>query len=150
MTFTVLHPPARYYDQAGFDDNERSCVLKVESTWGAVLLTGDIGRLGELSLLETVPDVLASDIVVVAHHGSGGSSMADFVRVVRPRHAVISVGWRNRYGHPAAEVVARYRAAGAIVSRTDRQGAIRILVSASGLRLTRARDSERRYWHGGP
>ncbi|MFZ5484359.1 MAG: DNA internalization-related competence protein ComEC/Rec2 [Pseudomonadota bacterium] len=150
VTFTVLHPPSRYYGQPGFDDNERSCVLKVASPWGAVLLTGDIGRLGELSLLETVPAALASDIVVVAHHGSSGSSMAEFVRAARPRHAVISVGWGNRYGHPTAEVLARYRAAGAHVSRTDHEGAIRIRASASGLRLTRARDSERRYWHDRP
>jgi competence protein ComEC len=66
---------------------------------------------------------LRSDVLVVPHHGSRTSSTEAFLRAVRPRVAVIQVGYRSRYGHPAPEVVARYRALGIPLVRTDHCGA---------------------------
>ena len=45
---------------------------------------------------------------------------------LQPRHAVISVGYANRFGHPAAAVVERRAAAGAQVWRTDRHGLVEV------------------------
>lgn len=147
VDFEIIHPPARYYDQAGFSENDLSCVLKVDGRHGSVLLTGDIGRLGELSLLELRPHDLRSDVVVVPHHGSGGSSTADFVASARPRLAVFSVGHRNRFGHPDPAVLARYRAVPARIWRTDDGGALRIDVSGRGIAVEGARMTGKRYWH---
>lgn len=146
VRFEILHPPARYYAQPGFPENDLSCVLKISGARGTALLTGDIGRLGELSLLELSGGRLASDILVVPHHGSGGSSMAAFVQAVRPGIALFSVGHRNRFGHPDAEVLARYRAGSAAIRRTDREGALRLDVGAERVRVETAREGETRYW----
>ncbi|MDD3530376.1 MAG: DNA internalization-related competence protein ComEC/Rec2 [Gallionellaceae bacterium] len=147
VRFEMLHPPARYYDQAGFAGNDLSCVLKVSGSGGAALLTGDIGRLGELSLLELSRDDLRADLLVVPHHGSGGSSMAPFVEAVVPGMALISVGRLNRYGHPDPAVLERYRVVAAAIRRTDLEGALRIDIGADGITATAARAAQRRYWH---
>lgn len=147
VRFEVLHPPARYYRQAGFPDNDLSCVLKVSGPYGSALLTGDIGRLGELSLLESLPGRLPADILVVPHHGSGGSSMAAFLAAVAPDRAVFSVGRRNRFGHPDAAVLARCRAVGARLQRTDRDGWLRLRVEPGGTGVLEGRREMARYWH---
>ena len=69
--------------------------------------------------------LLAADALLVPHHGSASSSTAEFVRQVAPRWAVFAVGYRNRFGHPREEVLARYRDAGSALLRTDsrRRGA---------------------------
>ena len=69
---------------------------------------------------------LRADVVKIAHHGSRRSSTEAFVAAVRPRRAVVSLAAGNRYGFPHAEALARWRAAGAEVLRTD-EGAIRLL-----------------------
>lgn len=147
VRFTVLHPPARQYAMAGYADNDRGCVIRVEAGGHSALLAADIERLSEMNLAER--GVLGpSDVLVVPHHGSKTSSTAGFLAAVRPRLAVIPVGHRNRYGHPHAEVLARYREMGSPVLRTDRVGAVSVKMGGWGLFVETARDKERRYWHG--
>lgn len=43
---------------------------------------------------------------------------------VQPNIAIISVGERNRYGHPHKEVIERFEKMGIEIWRTDKQGAI--------------------------
>jgi competence protein ComEC len=147
VRFEILHPPARYFAQPGFPENDLSCVLRVSGPYGSTLLTGDIGRLGELSLLETVPARLPADLLVVPHHGSGGSSMAEFVRAVAPEEAIFSVGHHNRFGHPDPAVLARYRELGSGLRRTDRDGELHLRVAGEGIAVVPARRSGHRYWH---
>jgi competence protein ComEC len=108
--------------------NDDSVVLSLR--WGAVtfLLTGDIESAGEEALHEPRAQVLK-----VPHHGSRSSSTARFVAAVAPRVAVVSVGHRNRFGHPHPEVVDRYLRAGVWLLRTDRDGTI--TVSTDGSRV---------------
>lgn len=146
VEFAVLHPPAHHYAHPGFADNDRSCVVALRAGEHRALLTGDIERLAEMNLLER--DALQPvDVVVVPHHGSKSSSTPAFVAATRPAWAVIQVGWRNPFGHPHAEVLARYRAAGAAVLRTDRDGAVTLHMGGDDIAVTRARDAQRRYWH---
>lgn len=147
VAFTILHPPAPHYANRHYADNDRSCVLKVSGPNGSVLLTGDVERLGELSLLERVPEALAADVLVAAHHGSRSSSMPEFLDAVGAEYGVISVGHRNRFGHPAPEVLQRFTERGMRVLRTDRQGALVLRFAAGGLAVDTARDRQRRYWH---
>lgn len=146
VDFAILHPVARFYDEPGFSENDMSCVLRVSSPYGSVLMTGDIARLGELSLALLPAKVLHSEVLVVPHHGSGGSSMAEFIRAVHPDTALISVGYHNRFGHPTPETLGRYRDAGVRVVRTDKAGALRIDFKAAGRIERYANASEKSYW----
>jgi competence protein ComEC len=128
--------------------NDRSCVLKITTAGGSVLIPADIERRGERALLAGAPEVLRSDVLIAPHHGSKTSSSAEFVQAVAPRAVIFPVGYRNRFGHPHADVVARYRQLGSALYRTDDGGAIGLELKAGRpLLLSRYRDRYVRYWH---
>jgi competence protein ComEC len=148
VSFEVLHPPAHHYRNPNFGDNDRSCIVRIASRQGSLLLTGDMARLAELSLLEAYPATrLHSDLLVVPHHGSASSSMPELMTAVAPSLALLSVGRRNAYGHPAPEVLERYRNAGVEILRSDRQGAVLVRLDPGGRQVATARALGRRYWH---
>ena len=124
--------------------NNQSCVLRIAAGAHAVLLTGDVERAAELEMLEQAR-VPPSDVILVPHHGSRSSSTADFIAAVAPSWAIVPVGYRSRFGHPNAEVLARYRTAGVQVLRTDLDGAIGIRMGAE-LDLETQRHRRARYW----
>jgi competence protein ComEC len=66
---------------------------------------------------------LRSSVLLVPHHGSKTSSTPAFIDAVAPRVAVVQAAYRSRFGHPAAEVVERYRQRGITLVRTDACGA---------------------------
>jgi competence protein ComEC len=135
--------------------NARSCVLKVEAEGFTALLTGDIDAAVEMRLQGAAldgpgaADMLAADVLIVAHHGSKTSSTESFLKSVRPRFAVFQVGYRNRFGHPHPGVWSRFAARGVELARTDRDGAVRIEPDAGALTVERYRDKYRRYWMDG-
>jgi competence protein ComEC len=146
VRFAILHPFAGDY-RPGAKPNAISCVLRVVDEQGAgALITGDVEAAGEARLVARAridPDAaLGSDVLVVPHHGSRTSSTDAFLDAVHPRVAVIQVGYRSRYGHPAPDVVARYVAHGIPVVRSDQCGAWRW---AAG-QATCTRTQRRRYW----
>ena len=146
VRFTMRHPFAPDY-RPGAKTNALSCVLRIVGADGAsALLTGDVEAPGEQRLVAAAragpAASLRSDVLVVPHHGSRTSSTEAFLAMVRPRVAVIQVGYRSRYGHPAPEVVARYAARGIPVVRTDHCGAWRW----AGGQASCTRDLRRRYW----
>jgi competence protein ComEC len=110
--------------------NDNSLVVRVAYAGRGVLFTGDLEEDGELEL--TRRGDLAVDVVKVAHHGSRTSSTEELIAATRARLAVVSCGRGNRFGFPAAEVVARWRAAGAEVLRTDERGAVTVVIDADG------------------
>jgi len=116
VDFALLHPPAGHAHRG----NNASCVLLVSTGEARALLAGDIERLVEERL-----DVYAVDWLLVPHHGSATSSTTAFVAATRPRFAIVGTRWNNRFGHPHADVVARYRAAGAHIVSTAVSGALR-------------------------
>ncbi|MET0384152.1 MAG: ComEC/Rec2 family competence protein, partial [Burkholderiaceae bacterium] len=123
VRFRLLHPlPSDH--RPGAKTNAVSCVLHIADADGrGALLTGDIEAPQEAALLARDAPALRADVLLVPHHGSRTSSTDAFLAAVRPRIAVIQVGYRSRYGHPAPEVMARYRAHGIAVVRTDHCGA---------------------------
>ncbi len=147
VRFELLHPSAASYGADALKSNDRSCVLRIDSAHGAVLLTGDIEARAEQELLERAPERLRSDVLLVPHHSSRTSSSAAFVEAVRPRWAVFTVGYRNRFGHPRLEVVERYRASGAQLVRTDAAGAVLARLEAGRIELEPYREMHRRYWY---
>ena len=121
--------------------NDRAIVLRVELGLASVLLASDIEAPAERALVQArVP--LAATVLKVAHHGAATSSTPPFLAAVQPAVAIISVGARNAYGHPDAGTLARVRATGARVYRTDRDGAV--LLETDGRALTVTRWADRR------
>ena len=72
----------------------------------SLLLTGDIFEEAEQCLLDQRSS-LSSIALKVPHHGSASSSCPEFLAVVDPQLAVISVGAENPFGHPSPGVVER-------------------------------------------
>ena len=146
--FAMLHPRWESYNFPGLRDNARGCVLKVESAFGSVLFPADIERDSELELLQAYRAALRADVLLAPHHGSATSSTSVFLAAVAPRLVVIPVGYRNRFGHPKAEVVERYQELDSRVLRTDLDGAIALRFTAQGLSALGYRRIEIRYWQG--
>jgi competence protein ComEC len=143
VRFAILYPPAARHDDPRARPNARSCVLRVETAYGAALLTSDIEARDEAALLAS-GQPLAARVALVPHHGSRTSSTPPFIAAVGAEHAVFTVGYGNRFGHPKAEIFARY--AEARRWRTDLDGAVALRFDSAGLRVTSQRESERRYW----
>ena len=123
VLFQVLHPRAVDYSLPT-TPNALSCVLRIQSASGRVaLLVGDIEAEQERALVLREPD-LRADWLLVPHHGSLTSSSAAFLEAVRPRVAVVQAGYRNRFGHPRPEVVARYEAWNVHWVQTPQCGAV--------------------------
>ncbi|GAB3054589.1 DNA internalization-related competence protein ComEC/Rec2 [Stenotrophomonas tumulicola] len=142
VEFRVLYPPLGHRERG----NESSCVLRIGTAHGALLLAGDIGRRSEAWLLQAGRQDLAAAAVLVPHHGSAGSSSAAWVLAVAPRLALVSAGHRNRFGHPRAEVVQRWHDAGAEVLGTAGSGALRVWLDGQGLHVREQRVHESRWW----
>ena len=127
VKFSVLHPPAlglvdREAAQGHGDElksNDASCVLLIETRAAHALLPGDIERRVERGL--KVPPL---DYLLVAHHGSTSSTSESFLATARPRVAVVSAGFDNRFGHPHSDVMERLRGAGATIANTAHSGAV--------------------------
>ncbi|WP_439136057.1 DNA internalization-related competence protein ComEC/Rec2 [Pseudomaricurvus sp.] len=139
-------------DQADHvESNNASCVVLLETKGFRALLSGDIERSRELSLLSHPWLQEPVDVLVAPHHGSGTSSSLAFVSKLAPRWVVFSAGYRNRYGHPQEQVVDRYRQLGAQLLYTSRSGAIEFAIgeeqaSGSSIDLVLYRQGAARYW----
>lgn len=167
VRFTLLHPEAQALAAANADANANahalvpardlasvasgprpkpnalSCVLRVQDTDGrSVLLTGDIEAAQEAALVLRDTPALQADLLIVPHHGSKTSSTPAFLAAVAPHRAFVQAGYRNRFGHPAPPVVARYEDAGITLLRSDRCGAW----TWDGDSGHCERDVARRYW----
>jgi competence protein ComEC len=103
--------------------NEDSIVLRVRYGGIAILLTGDMGVLGERRLLN-IGTKLKSQILKVGHHGADNSCSEEFLAAVGPQAAVITASAGNKYGRPRQVTLERLKAAGIKVYRTDLNGHI--------------------------
>ncbi len=145
VEFEVLHPAVA----AVRADNDQSCVLRIRSPGGVILLPGDIEVDAERALTRRYANSLDADVLIAPHHGSRTSSSAEFLDLTQPRFALFAVGYRNRFGFPHDEVRARYEVRDVRWYDSANDGAIRFLiVPGEGLRSPdRYRSSARRFWH---
>ena len=141
VRFTLIHPA-----QVGLRHNNNSCVLRIQSAYGSLLLPGDIEREAEAMLVARVGAGLQSDVLVAPHHGSKTSSSEDFVAHTRPRIVLFPVGYRNRYHHPHPTVLERYGKLTPEMYDSPHQGAIEIHFGPSGVAVSGYRTRHRRYW----
>jgi competence protein ComEC len=156
VRFEVIHPLPTDY-RAGTKSNALSCVLKIEAmqvgtlktgheaSTGRALMMGDIEAPQEAALLARAA-LQPVDLLLVPHHGSQTSSTQALLTLLQPRWAVVQAGYRNRYGHPAPKVVARYEAQGIDLVLSPTCGAAHWR-SDKPTQLTCERYIHRRYWH---
>lgn len=144
VRFAFLHPPMALYEGRA-RTNRRSCVLRIDTAHGAALLTGDI-EAGDEQLLLRAGAPLHADVLIAPHHGSKTSSTSAFIDAVQPRHVVFTVGYRNRFGHPHPDVLARYVAREAAIWRSDRDGAISVRLGGGVQEVRAYRRETPRYW----
>jgi competence protein ComEC len=122
VAFEVLHPQAVDY-AAVTKSNAMSCVLRISNGRQSALLAGDIEQAQEARLVARAGSSLRADVLLVPHHGSKTSSSTAFLQAVQPRIAIVQAGYRNRFGHPAPPVLARYDDEGIEVVQSPRCGA---------------------------
>lgn len=120
VKFMFLYPTPELTQQ----DNDSSCVLRVDNGKHSILLVGDIERASENFLVKKVKDLLPATIIVAPHHGSKTSSTIEFVSAVHARYALFPVGYRNRYHFPNSDVIKRYQREGGLTLSTVDEGVI--------------------------
>jgi competence protein ComEC len=146
VEFAMLHPPIGRDDAVKRKENDWSCVLRVASAGGSALIAADAEARSEREMLARDRAALRSDVLVVPHHGSRTSSTPPFVEAVAPREAIFTVGYRNRFHHPNAQVLGRYVQRGATVWRSDRDGALRIVLPDAAPAHVQRVAPAMRYW----
>ena len=148
VAFEVLHPGPEHYRPDGsglLSSNAMSCTLLIRAGDQAAWLSGDLDAERETRLALARPDLRAT-LLLAPHHGSRSSSSPVLLNTLRPRWVLVQSGYRNRFGHPAPEVLARYRErnlrwvtspdCGAVTWRSDQPDEVMC-----------ERDRVRRYWH---
>jgi len=130
VVLEVLHPPAER--KAEWSNNDDSVVVQLAYGDVRMLLTGDLERAGESTLLGSGWP-LQSDLLKVSHHGAATGTSESFLEEVSPAVAVISVGSGNRYHHPADATLRRLDARDIAVWRTDEAGTVEVIVDGHDL-----------------
>ncbi len=107
--------------------NDTSIVLKLDFKSTSYLFTGDATKNVELKILDKD---IKSDILKVSHHGSSDASSAQFLKLVEPKYAIISVAKINDYHHPHDITLKKLNELNVKTYRTDKDGTI--VVSSDG------------------
>lgn len=130
----VLNPQIPHLTGTESDTDNNSLVLQISMGEVSFLLTTDTMWQAEFELI-TRRASLTSTVLKVGHHGSNTSTTPEFLAVVDPQLAVISVGADNRFGHPTPEVIGRLedRIGSEKIYRTDEQGTIEFITDGEKL-----------------
>lgn len=106
--------------------NNHSCILQIQGLDQSILLTGDIEKEAEYYLMAHYPEQIPSEVLLIPHHGSKTSSSKAFLEAVKPKLALASMGFDNRFHFPHKEVMARYSELGIPVLSTKDDGMLTI------------------------
>jgi competence protein ComEC len=143
VDFDVLYPPPEAHQLSA---NNHSCVLQISAGDAHILLTGDIERDGENRLLDAAA-LRPATLLLAPHHGSRSSSTPAFIERVHPEQVVFSTGYLNRFKHPNAQIVERYRQSGAQLFNTAVTGAVTFAFKDGHVaRISAQRSQQRHYW----
>jgi len=132
----ILHPTLPFMENV----NNASIVMQLKYGSFSMMLTGDNEKEGEEQILELFPaSVLASTVLKAGHHGSGTSTIPEFIAAVNPKIAIISCGRRNKFRHPHGVTLDKFKNRGIRVYRTDLEGAITIRSDGEQVKIDVAR-----------
>jgi competence protein ComEC len=140
VTFSILSPDDKRFRA----QNDNSCVLKVSSSSGTVLLPGDIELPREVFLTNRLKAELKADVLIAPHHGSNTSSSETFLAAVSPRWVLIPAGYRNRFNLPRSEVLERYKHYRIEAFNVSDTGALTVNFQTNRLRLSAYREHKNR------
>lgn len=132
----VLYPSV---SDVGLTENDRSLVVALSYGEKRILFTGDIESEAEARLVRA-GKLIDYDIVKAPHHGSRTSSTQVFIDAVAAQTVIIPVGRRSMFGHPHAEVVDRWTAAGARTMRTGERGTITVSTGGTTLEVSQFKE----------
>lgn len=146
VRFEVLHPAAasEMPQDKPIKPNALSCVLRISNGVHSALLAGDIEAPQEQALVAR--GLAPVDLLLAPHHGSKTSSTPEFLQALNPRLALVQAGYRNRFGHPAPAVVARYEDLNIRLVDSVHCGAA-TWRSEVPEQIVCERERSRRYWH---
>lgn len=118
--------------------NNNSLVCKLNYKNYSMLFTGDIEAIAEKTILKKYSknlNILKSDILKVAHHGSKTSSITEFIEKIKPKYAIIGVGEDNKFGHPSDNTIQNLEKANIRIYRTDKMGEIEIKTNGKEIKI---------------
>ena len=118
----ILHPLRLASTTYDGNPNNDSLIAKISYASTSALLMADYENEETLSL-QSIMSVKA-DLLKVGHHGSTNANNRNFLALVEPDYAVISVGKNNRYDHPHYRVLHELKSLGAKIWRTDQSGTV--------------------------
>lgn len=119
-------------DSSSLDVNGFSLITLLSYGNFKALLTGDAGVLVEEKIADTVGNI---DVLKVPHHGSKTGLSSLFLRETSPKLAIISLGAKNRYGHPAKislDLLAKYNIK---TLRTDKNGEVEVVSNGKSFKV---------------
>jgi competence protein ComEC len=141
VEIAVVHPPLPDWERQRVR-NDDSVVLAMTMGAVRVLLTGDITAATEAEVAAAVEREAAGQpvapritVLKVAHHGSAGSTTAEFLRRTETTVALASAGIDDPFGHPAPPTLERLAAAGVDLWRTDRDGEVTLATDGRDVAL---------------
>ncbi len=115
--------------------NSASIVSQLNCAQTKTLLTGDIDNISAQKIYGNNID-LHSDILKASHHGSAEGNDLNFLQQIKAPIAVISVGAKNKFGHPNAAAINNLNKLKTKIWRTDQNGDI-IFIIKNGLIYTK-------------
>jgi hypothetical protein len=143
----VVHPSVVAGDRQAARDDAGSCVLRISSAAGSMLLAGDLPLAAEAALLSARRRPMKADVLVVPRQGSRTATGPLLLAAVQPAQALLQVGYRNRHRHPHPDVLGRLAQAGVRLLRTDWEGAVQLRLRAKHQpRIRRWRQDQPPYW----
>ena len=114
------------------NENDNSNVIYTELNGYKFMFMGDASVTTEREIIDkyNLPDI---DVLKVGHHGSRTSSSIEFINEINPKYSIISVGKKNRYGHPNKEVLDNLKKSK--IYRTDEDGSIMFKIKNNKLNI---------------
>ena len=142
LKIQILSPHKTHLSKVHEQKNEYSCVIYLQilnaQPYQNFLIMGDAGWETEYQLLQQYPN-LKVDVLVLGHHGSKNSSAYDFLATLKPKIAIASAGFDNRYGHPSQLVKRRLQALDIPLLNTIETGTIQFIFQKGHVVLQRQR-----------
>ena len=139
LKMEILWPQASLLNQEIDNLNDSSIVLELIYQEQKFLFMGDAENVLTPGLSQGERRLSEADVLKVAHHGSDDATSEEFLQIVKPKTAVISVGKDNAFGHPSLRAIKRLEKLGAKVYRTDNNGWVKIISDGANLSIETAK-----------
>ena len=129
----VSLPNIKFLNYKLFDnENDNSIITLINESGIKFLLMGDAGKNPENAIMSKY-NLKNITFLKVGHHGSNTSSGKTFINYIKPIYSIISVGKKNRFGHPKEEVLDTLK--NTKIYRTDYNGSIQVLINKSKYKI---------------